>query len=524
MANQRSVAARTNAVHNRVKGLDWVASYHEPSYIRPTKFKIPRRTKDPFKHLLRTYAAMEEEKDSRMYGSLNDALSRAGVAQADRRWVEAMKFMLPILTQLELGAGKGASICVDSLENPELRCGYMAQVLDEVRHSNQQMWLQRHWAKCWEDPEGFSRGLQLRDRPLPIFTPAHSLTDGLWNDDPFSIAIMFQAIAETAYTNVAFIALTELSSLNHDPVTPTVFLSIQSDEARHMANGYAGLAAVLSEPENIPLLQMEIDGAFFSFSAMLSPYNGMLYDYLVTERIQSYAEIWNEWLWDDFVGQYFGRLGGFGLAAPATAEQAREHSKIAGHAAAVFHFGAWPLAINRFDPLNERDFEWLELKYPGWYSTYGAFWEKYREASDPANGAAPFELLPGGKIPAQCQVCGHACYLPDPFSAGACFTEINGRRLAFCSPHCQLGYEAAPLRYWPEAYYAKYDGWPLSAMIQDMGLIRSDGKTLLGQPHLNAERLWTIDDIKARDVIIEDPVRLHFEQNSAPDSISGGTL
>ena len=76
MVKQNSAAARLNAVHDRVKGLDWVPSYYEPSYVRPTKFKIPKRTKDPFKHLLRTYAAMEEEKDSRMYGSLNDALSR----------------------------------------------------------------------------------------------------------------------------------------------------------------------------------------------------------------------------------------------------------------------------------------------------------------------------------------------------------------------------------------------------------------------------------------------------------------
>lgn len=524
MVKQNSATARLNAVHDRVKGLDWVPSYYEPSYVRPTKFKIPARTKDPFKHLLRTYAAMEEEKDSRMYGSLNDALSRVETGQPDRRWVEAMKFMLPILTQLELGAGKGASICVDSLENPELRCGYAAQVLDEVRHSNQQMWLQRYWAKNWEDPEGFSRGLALRDKPLPIFVPAHSLTDGLWNDDPFSIAIMFQAIAETAYTNPAFIAVTELSSVNRDHITPTVFLSIQSDEARHMANGYAGLAAVLSEPENVPLLQPEVDGAFYLFSAMLSPYFGMLYDYLATERIQSYSEIWDEWLWDDFVGQYFGRLSGLGLTAPATAEVAREHSKIAGHAAAVFHFGAWPLAINRFDPLNERDFEWFENKYPGWYSTYGAFWEKYREASDPANGAGPFELLPGGTIPAHCQVCRHACYLPDPFSGGACFAEIDGRQLAFCTPFCQLAYEAAPLRFRTESYYTQYDGWPLSEAIRAMGLVRSDGKTLLGQPHLNTNRLWTIDDIKARDVIIENPVRMHFEQKSVRNRVVGGNL
>jgi methane monooxygenase component A alpha chain len=464
---------------------------------------------------------MEEEKDSRMYGSLTDVITRmGGTARADQRWVESLKFMLPVLTQLELGAGKAANVCVDSLDNAELKCGYMAQVLDEVRHMNQQMYLQRYWAKNWEDPEGFARGLALRDRRLPIFGPINALTDGLWNEDPFSIAILFQAIAETAYTNVFFTALTELSSINHDAVTPTVFLSIQSDEARHMANGYAGLAAVLSEPDNIPLLQPDVDGAFLQFSMMLSPYNGMLYDYLATERIQSYAEIWDEWVWDDFVGMYFGRLSGFGLEPPRTAQFAREHSRLAGHAAAICHYGAWPLAINRFDPLTERDFEWLELKYPGWYRTYGKFWESYREAADPASGASPFELLPGGRIPANCQTCGHACYLPDPFNASARYAEIGGRQLAFCSEYCEFGYRVAPHRFPNDNWYTTYNGWPLSRVILEMGLVRNDGKTLLGQPHLRADRLWTLDDIKSSDVVIQDPVRLHFE-NSAARPVSG---
>jgi methane monooxygenase component A alpha chain len=512
-AKERSAPGRRlDAVHDRVKGLDWEPTYFEPSYRRPTKFKIPKHTKDPFKHLIRQYAAMEEEKDDRMYGSLADVLSRVGGADsADRRWVEGMKFMLPILTQLEVGAQKGANVCIDSLDNPELRSGYAAQVMDEVRHFNQQMYLQRYWAKHWEDPEGFARGLMLRDRALPIFAPSLALA-GIWNDqDPFSIAITFQAMAETAYTNVVFCAVTELAAANHDHVTPTVFLSIQSDEARHMANGYAGLAAVLSEPDNLPDLQMEIDGAFMGFSLLFNPYFAMLYDYMATERTVSHAEMWDEWVWDDFIGMYFGRLARFGLQAPMTAEFAREHARISGHAAAVFHFGAWPLGINRFDAMTERDFEWLENKYPGWYETYGGFWEAYREASDPASGAAPFELLPGKRLPALCQVCNHACYIPDPFSGEPEFVEVDGRWLTFCSMFCRVAYEMAPERLRSVPYYVHYDGWSLAEMIVDLGLLRADGKTLLGQPHVNAERLWTIDDIRRQDAPIENPARLYAE-------------
>src|SRR5262245_27304210 len=137
MARGSQARTRFDSVHERTKGLDWDPTYFQPAYRRETKYRIPKRTKDPFRHLLRTYSAIEEEKDARMYGSISDVINRlGGSANADARWVEGLKFILPILTQLEIGAQKGANVCVDSLENPELRCGYMAQVLDEVRHAN----------------------------------------------------------------------------------------------------------------------------------------------------------------------------------------------------------------------------------------------------------------------------------------------------------------------------------------------------------------------------------------------------
>ena len=509
-----SATSRLDSVHGRVKELDWPASYFHASHTRETKYKIPKRTKDPFKHLLRQYSAMEQEKDERMYGSIADVLSRATISkELDARWIEGQKFLLPILTQLELGAGKGAAVCLDSLENPELRSGYLAQVMDEIRHTNQQMYLQRYWAKKWEDPEAFARGLALRDRRLPIFEPTSALTGGLWNEDPFTIAITFQAMAETAYTNVIFTAVTELGALNGDNVTPTVFLSIQSDEARHMANGYAGLAAVMSEPDNLPLLQPEVDGAFLTFSLMLNPFFGMTYDYLVTNRAQSYGEIWDEWVWDDFVNMYFGRMQAFGLNAPATAEAGREHAKMAGHAAAVFHYGAWFLGINRFDPLRPDEYDWFEAHYPGWHDTYGEFWDRYRAAADPASGARPFELLPGGRLPAMCSTCQHACFMPDPFSAEPTFAQDStGTWHAFCTIYCQIAYEMAPERFsGGSAWYVHYDGWQLSDVLRDMGLIRQDGVTLMGQPHLHRDRLWTIHDIERQDVLVENPVRLYVE-------------
>ena len=43
-------------------------------------------------------------------------------------------------------------------------------------------------------------------------------------------------------------------------------------------------------------------------------------------------------------------------------------------------------------------------------------------------------------------------------------------------------------------------------MILDIGLIRKDGKTLIGQPLLDMERMWTIDDIRKLGYEIKDPL------------------
>ena len=48
-----------------------------------------------------------------------------------------------------------------------------------------------------------------------------------------------------------------------DTVLPSLFLSIQSDESRHMANGYATLAACLSDDRNLEFLQQDLEEALW---------------------------------------------------------------------------------------------------------------------------------------------------------------------------------------------------------------------------------------------------------------------
>ncbi|MDP1818589.1 MAG: hypothetical protein Q8K58_01680 [Acidimicrobiales bacterium] len=522
MTAQQATADRINEVHERSKDLYWDPSYHVPQRDTATMFKLPKRTKDPFRHLLRLYAPSQQEKDERMYGSVTDALSRVGNRDLQPRWVESLKVSLPILTLLEIGAGRMAAILADSLDNPELRAGNMAQVVDEIRHYNMQMYLQRYWAKHWIDPEPFARGLQLKDKTIG-FGPASGLTQLSAVADPIAMSINGQAVAETAYTNVIFTAVTEIAAANGDDVTPTVFLSIQSDEARHMSNGYATLAAVLSEPENLPMLQIQVDAGLRRLGLMLDGWFGTLYDYSATHRTKSYGEIWDEWVWEDFIGTYFGRLEPFGLQMPSTAEAARHHAHTAGHANALFNYGLWPLGIQRLDPPTAADCDWLESKYPGWYATYGAFWETIRDLTRPGNSGlathALLDFLGDGQLPALCNTCSNACILPTPKESTVRIKQIDGVWLAFCTDFCEFSYvmmkQMAPGMLPAQTFFQRWDGHSLSEVVQAAGLLRADGKTLMGQPHLDLDHLWTLDDLRTADMEIRDPVRLYAERHAS---------
>lgn len=505
---------RFAVAHDRVKDLDWEPDYFraEPRY--PTRYKLPKKTKDPFKHLIRQYCAMENEKDDRQYGSLTDLCTRTGaISNAEPRWAEVQKIVLPTLTLAEYGAAKCQGLLIDAVENAELRQGYLAQMMDEVRHYNQQMWLIRYWSKHWSDPEGFAYALKHKGQNL-FYRPGRSFFETFMNSDPISSSVSLQVMGETAYTNPLFVAMTEIAAANGDNATPTVFLSIQSDESRHMANGYATLAAVLSEPDNIPLLQQDLNDMFWRGSRFLDPFMGAVYDYFQKVRLKSYAEYWDEWIWEDWGGAYMARLEPFGITPPVTLEYSKNLARTGQHAAAILAYAAWPLNYWRFDPPTEADFEWFEEKYPGYYDLYGNFWDLYKALADPSEGATPLGVMASvQRLPAFCRVCQMPGILPELFAPTERIVQKGDQWEAFCSAECEALFDREPHRYLAYTpFFTRYDGWDLADIILDWGLVRADGKTLLGQPVLESDRPWTVDDIRRCGVEIQDPVRLYVEE------------
>ena len=502
------MTASVTTQHEKIKAFDWEPSYFHRDALYPTKYKIPPRTKDPFRTLVREYVGMEEEKDDRQYGALEDALSRMNnAAQVEPRFMDVLKPVLAFVDFGEYAAMKCTAMLIDTVQNPELRQGYLAQMIDEVRHTNQEAYLMRYFAKHAPDPAGFNSGFQMRASD-PIGRPGRAVFEAFMNDDPITNSLNLQVVAETAYTNPLFVSLTEVAARNGDQATPSVFLSIQSDEARHMANGYSTLAAVLSEPDNLPMLQEDFDTAFWRQHAFLDPFISAVNDYFSKVRVKSYKEFWQQWIWEDWAGSYIERLEPFGLHVPRWIHDAKRRVEWSGHSAAMVSAALWPVHAWRSDYMVEDDFAFLEDKYPGWEGYFGDFWKAYRQMADPRNGHLALELFPA--MPPICRVCQMPCVFPRPdINEVRLSIDTAGQRHAFCSEACQHIFRQAPERHCGMTWWEVNDGVELSRYIENEGLLRSDGRTLMGQPHVHTDErwLWTIDDIRRTGIVIQDPLK-----------------
>jgi hypothetical protein len=502
------VLSDLNSAHERVKECAWEPEYFPRRPLYETKYKMPRRTKDPFRHLMRDYMAMEEEKDNRQYGALEDVIARTrSPERAQHRWMEVLKPLLSMTTCAEYAAVKCMASLIDAVDNPELRQGYLAQMLDEMRHTNQQTYLLRYLARHAPDPAGFNNALQARSYNPLIRAARGAVFDVFLNEDPLTCSVQVQMVGEAGYTNAVFVAATEIAAANDDPATPSVFLNIQSDEVRHMANGYATLGALLAEPDNVPMLQHDFDTAFWRLHVFMDNFLGVVYDYFPKVRLRSYREYWEQWVWEDWIGGYVDRLSPFGLEVPAWADRIRADLAWGGHTCAMLAAAMWPIHYWRHDVMGPDDFEYLEDKYPGWERHFGDFWRSYEEMSDPANGALALSLI---QMPLICRVCHMPAALPRPDIADTrVVVDTEGKKHALCSGPCETLFREAPWRYPSPTWLELHHGEDLADYILRMGLVRADGRTLVGQPHLHTDerRLWTIDDIRRAGVEITDPLR-----------------
>ena len=108
------------------------------------------------------------------------------------------------------------------------------------------------------DPAGFNNSLQAFQGDY-AGTIGRQFAEGFITGDAITAASIYLTIvAETAFTNTLFVAMPAEAAANGDYLLPTVFHSVQSDESRHMQNGYATLLMALADEENHQLLERDL--------------------------------------------------------------------------------------------------------------------------------------------------------------------------------------------------------------------------------------------------------------------------
>lgn len=491
-------------VHSRINELGWTPTYHESQAAYPTSYVLPKKAKDPMKQIMREYLPMELEKDDRVYGGHDAAVRASMTDKAELRWLEIMKPFVQVTNFAEVAAGRCMSMLIDAIPNPELRNGYHVQFVDEVRHSGLQTSLARWYAKNVPDPEGWNIGAAGLAKN-PVTAGGLNMLSHFMVGDPISGAFALQIVAETAFTNVVFVALPDVAARNGDFVLPTTYLSVQSDEARHISNGYATLLTVLQEESNAPLIERDLQQAWWMNHAFLDVFSGGIMEYFTKDRSdnESYLNKWDRWIRDDWYRAYVLKLGKLGLNVPPDMfERARERI-VNGlvHKNLMFVAATWPINYWRQEGLDEKDFEWFEDKYPGWYDEYGFFWEAFSQVSDPKERTLLLKgLLP--EAPPSCWTCTMPCVIEED----QCHRVVDDRTRFYCSKECQWIDEINPGRYTGDRnWFDRYHGQEMSEVVQQLGFVRADGKTLLGQPHLRDEGRWTLEDLRACDLTVESP-------------------
>jgi hypothetical protein len=129
-------------------------------------------------------------------------------------------------------------------------------------------------------------------------------------------------------------------------------------------------------------------------------------------------------------------------------------------------------------------------------------WEGFNALKDPREGA----LFLQGFLENASPICW-SCMMQCLGDHDQLYRVVDGHTRFYCSEMCKRNDEDYPYRYSGDRqFFDRYHGWNLADVVRDIGFVREDGKTLVGQPHLDDDLpLWTLDDLDACGCEIVSP-------------------
>ena len=266
------------------------------------------------------------------------------------------------------------------------------------------------------------------------------------------------------------------------------------------------------------MLERDLKYAFWQNHAIVDAAIGTFIEYGTTNRDknkESYAELWHRWIYEDYYRTYMLPLEKYGIKIhhdDVAAAWDRIVKKNYVHKTAQFFTVGWSVNFWRIEAQTEKDFEWFEHKYPGWYAEFGDFWKWYAKLSVPGETNILFNSDVGYVYPHRCWSCMVPCLIREDFVCRRGRRQdvhlLLGRlpldRTRWRSPPST---RAARRRRWAASAVAAngktvYHGWDLADAIKDLGFVRSDGKTLIAQPHLRFDdkEMWTLDHVRGHQL------------------------
>lgn len=99
------------------------------------------------------------------------------------------------------------------------------------------------------------------------------------------------------------------------------------------------------------------------------------------------------------------------------------------------------------------------------------------------------------------------------------YRVVDNRTRFYCSEMCVRNDVEYPGRYTGDRqFFDKYHGWNLADVVRDIGFVREDGKTLVGQPHIDDDKpMWTLADLEACGCEIKSPNIRTAEEMGLPN-------
>ncbi len=501
--------------HQKIQELAWEPLYHEPVSQYGTDYTFAKaQKKDPLKQVLRSYFPMQEEKDHRVYGAQDGAIRGNMFRQVQERWLEWQKLFLSIIPLPEISAARAMPLLFRTVPNPELHNGQAIQMIDEVRHSTIQQNLKRLYMNNYIDPAGFNSSLRNFQNDY-CGTIGRQFAEGFITGDAITAASIYLTIvAETAFTNTLFVAMPAEAAANGDYLLPTVFHSVQSDESRHISNGYATLLMALADEGNHQLLERDLRYAWWNNHRVVDAAIGTFIEYGTKDRRkdrESYAEMWRRWIYDDYYRSLPRPAGEVRPGHPARPHRGVLEADLgeglrARGGPVLLHRLARQLLADRRD--DRRGLRVVRVQVPGLVRQVRRLVGELRPAVGPERAPPDRRSRDVDYVyPHRCWTCMVPCLVREDMV----MAEVDGQSRTYCHEACRwTDVEAFRPTYQgrqtpnmgqligKREWETLYHGWNWADVVSDMGYVRDDGKTLVAQPHLNLDpkKMWTLDHLR----------------------------